>query len=123
MRGSNWGWKGIRPGYSFTDAYSRPTERQVQRLTSEAFDLSTDRSLKAEEAILRARTILRQVDPTLSDIVNVHADLRATLPDIDRFRCGGVVSSTSPARPDFRHACNVRHFGAYIHCHLTRETS
>ena len=54
-------------------------------LTSEAFDLSTDRSLEAEEAILRARTILRQVDPTLSDVMNVHADLRATLPDIDRF--------------------------------------
>ena len=54
-------------------------------LTSEAFDLSTDRSLEAEEAVLRARTILRQVDPTLSDVMNVHADLRATLPDIDRF--------------------------------------
>ena len=54
-------------------------------LTSEAFNLPTDRSLEAEQAILRAREICRQAEPRLEDVMAVHADLRATLPDIDRF--------------------------------------
>ena len=54
-------------------------------LTSEAFDLASDRSLEAERAILRAREICRANDPPLQDVMDVHAELRATLPDIDRF--------------------------------------
>ena len=55
-------------------------------LTSDAFHLATDRSLEAEQAILRARAILRQNDASLEDVMDAHVDLqRATLPDIDRF--------------------------------------
>ena len=54
-------------------------------LTSDAFRLATDRSLEAEQAILRARAILRQNDASLSDVMEIHSDLRATLPDVDRF--------------------------------------
>ena len=54
-------------------------------LTSEAFDLATDRSLEAERAILRARAILQQTEPPLRDVMTVHDELRATLPNVDRF--------------------------------------
>ena len=54
-------------------------------LTSEAFDLPTDRNLKAERSILDARKILRQTEPPLEEVMAVHNDLRATLPDVDRF--------------------------------------
>ena len=54
-------------------------------LTSEAFDLATDRSLEAEHAILRARGILRQTEPALQEVMTVHDELRAMLPDVDRF--------------------------------------
>ena len=55
-------------------------------LTSEAFDLATDRgSLEAERAILRAREILRRRDATLEDVMRVHGELRGVLPDVDRF--------------------------------------
>ena len=55
-------------------------------LTSEAFHLATDRSLEGEQAILRAKSILRQTEPSLQDVMDVHAELlRATLPDLDRF--------------------------------------
>ena len=54
-------------------------------LTSEAFDLATDRTLEAEQAILHAREILRQRKPKLEDVMNIHAELRAVLPDVDRF--------------------------------------
>ena len=54
-------------------------------LTSEAFNLPTDRSLEAEQAILHARKILQQTEPPLRDVMAVHAELRAALPDIDRF--------------------------------------
>ena len=54
-------------------------------LTSEAFNLPTDRSLEAEHAILRARKLLRRTDPPLNDVMKIHAELRAALPDIDRF--------------------------------------
>ena len=68
-------------------------------LTSEAFDLATDRgNVEAERAILAAREILRQSDPPLDAVMEVHAELGRILPDIDRFRvrwnafverCGG----------------------------------
>ena len=68
-------------------------------LTSEAFDLATDRgSIEAERAILRARDLLRQKEPELDQVMEVHRELRAALPDVDRFwvrwnafveRCGG----------------------------------
>lgn len=54
-------------------------------LTSEAFHLATDRSLEAEQAILRAKAILRQREPPLDEVMDAHAGLRATLPDLDRF--------------------------------------
>ena len=54
-------------------------------LTSEAFNLATDRSLEAEQAILRAKAILRQRDTPLEEVMDAHAGLRATLPDLDRF--------------------------------------
>lgn len=54
-------------------------------LTSEAFHLAEDRSLEAEQAILRAKEVLQQRASSLEQVMEVHADLRATLPDIDRF--------------------------------------
>ena len=55
-------------------------------LTSEAFDLATDRgSVEAERAILRARELLRQSEPPLDEVMQAHEALRAVLPDIDRF--------------------------------------
>ncbi len=55
-------------------------------LTSEAFDLATDRgSIEAERAILRAREILRRPDATRDEIMRVHGELRGVLPDVDRF--------------------------------------
>ena len=54
-------------------------------LTSEAFDLATDRSLEGEQAILRARKVLQQKDPELADVMRVHKELCSVLPDIDRF--------------------------------------
>ena len=55
-------------------------------LTSEAFDLATDRgSVEAERAILRARELLRQPEPPLDEVMQAHEKLRAVLPDVDRF--------------------------------------
>ena len=54
-------------------------------LTSEAFDLATNRSLEGEQAILRARKILQQKAPDLADVMRVHEELCSVLPDIDRF--------------------------------------
>ena len=69
-------------------------------LTSEAFDLPTDRgSIEAERAILRARDLLRQSDASLEEVMKVHGESRGVLPDVDRFwvrwnafveRCGGI---------------------------------
>ena len=68
-------------------------------LTSEAFDLATDRgSVEAEEAVLRARAVLREREPRLDAVMEVHDGLRRTLPELDPFwvrwnafveRCGG----------------------------------
>ena len=55
-------------------------------LTSEAFDLATDRgSVEAETAIVRARALLRDSDPRLEDVMAAHEALRAVLPDVDAF--------------------------------------
>ena len=56
-------------------------------LTSkEAFDLATDRgSVEAERAIVQARELLRRAEPPLHEVMEVHEDLRAVLPDVDRF--------------------------------------
>ncbi len=55
-------------------------------LTSEAFDLRTERgSIEAEQAVLRAREILRNADAPLAEVMDAHADLRGVLPDVDRF--------------------------------------
>ena len=59
----------------------------------------TDRgNVEAEQAILRARALLRKPDPQLAEVMKVHGQLRAVLPDPDVFwvrwnafveRCGG----------------------------------
>lgn len=54
-------------------------------LTSEAFDLETDRSLEAENAIRRAKGLQRQGAPVLADVMQAHDSLRRVLPDIDPF--------------------------------------
>ena len=55
-------------------------------LTSEAFDLATDRgSVEAEAAIVRARALLRDADAELPAIMEAHEALRAALPDVDEF--------------------------------------
>lgn len=55
-------------------------------LTSEAFDLATDRgSLEAEEAVLRAREILREPEPKLDAVMRAHDGLLKTLPELDPF--------------------------------------
>ena len=69
-------------------------------LTSEAFDLATDRgSVKAEQAILHARELLRQSEPPLDAVMQVHKELRAVLPDVDPFwvRWGAFVESRGEA--------------------------
>ena len=55
-------------------------------LTSEAFDLETERgSIEAERAVLRARELLRQTDASVDRVMEVHKELRRVLPDVDRF--------------------------------------
>ena len=55
-------------------------------LTSEAFDLATDRgSVEAETAIVRARALLRDPEPRLAEVMAAHEALRAALPDVDAF--------------------------------------
>ena len=56
-------------------------------LTSEAFDLKTERgSMEAEQAVLRARELLRrQAGASLDEVMRVHTELRGVLPDVDRF--------------------------------------
>ena len=55
-------------------------------LTSEAFDLATERgSVEAERAVLRARELLRKSDAPLDEVMKVHEELRGVLPDVDRF--------------------------------------
>lgn len=79
------------------DVAGEPPRVQVQRrhftprgtvgawLTSEAFDLETDRSIEAEQAIRAAGSIQQQEEPELDDIMSAHHALRRALPDIDRF--------------------------------------
>lgn len=55
-------------------------------LTSEAFDLATDRgSLEAEEAVLKAKEILREPEPALDAVMKVDESLRRTLSELDPF--------------------------------------
>ena len=55
-------------------------------LTSEAFDLATERgSIEAERAILRASKLLTRAGASLDEVMEVHAELRRVLPDVDRF--------------------------------------
>ncbi|WP_428264217.1 AAA family ATPase [Haliangium sp.] len=80
------------------DLEGQPPEVQLRRrpytlhgtaghwLTSEAFDLATDRgSVEAERAILRARELTRRPEVTLREVMDAHKDLRAVLPDVDAF--------------------------------------
>ena len=55
-------------------------------LTSEAFDLCTDRgSIEAEQAIGKAKALLLEHAPPLDEVTKTHEALRAVLPDVDRF--------------------------------------
>lgn len=55
-------------------------------LTSEAFDLPTDRgSVEAEDAILKAKAILREPEPALEAVMKADDGLRRTLPELDPF--------------------------------------
>ena len=55
-------------------------------LTSDAFDLATERgSIEAEHAVLRARELLLQSAPPLDEVMKVHEKLQGVLPGIDRF--------------------------------------
>jgi hypothetical protein len=67
----------------------RPFERQgdvANWLTSDAFDLLAARSAEAEEALEKARELLRRsVPPPLAEIFAVDAELRKVLPGIDDF--------------------------------------
>ena len=54
-------------------------------LTSEAFDLATDRNREAEGAYLRAMELLKRGDPPLSEVMDAHSELVRTFPDVDRF--------------------------------------
>jgi len=55
-------------------------------LTSEAFDLRTERgSIEAEEAIVAARGLLTLPNTPLRQVMSVHAQLRKALPDVDPF--------------------------------------
>ena len=55
-------------------------------LTSEAFDLATERgSIEAERAVLRARKLLTRTDVPLEQVMEVHRELRGVLPDVDGF--------------------------------------
>ena len=55
-------------------------------LTSEAFDLATDRgSVEAEAAVLRARELLRESAPELDAVMAVDDGLRRTLSELDPF--------------------------------------
>ena len=55
-------------------------------LMSEAFDLATDRgSIEAEEAVLKAKEILREPEPNLDAVMEVDGRLRRTLPELDPF--------------------------------------
>ena len=87
------------PRVSLQRRQYRPHGSAGYWLTSEAFDLATDRgSVEAEQAILRARALLGKPDPQLAEVMKVHGQLRAVLPDPDVFwvrwnafveRCGG----------------------------------
>ena len=58
-------------------------------LTSEAFDLLTDRgSVEAEQVVLRARALLSGEDPSLDEVEEVGRELGKVLSDSDPFLAG-----------------------------------
>ena len=54
-------------------------------LTSDAFDLKTARSIEAEQAIVKARALLRSEEPPVAEVSEVDRSLRAVLADVDPF--------------------------------------
>ena len=78
--------EGDPPQVQLRRRYYTPRGTLGAWLTSEAFDLPTERgSIEAEKAVLRARELLRQSDVSLGEVMAVHAELRHVLPDVDRF--------------------------------------
>ena len=70
------------------EVVKRPFSRKgdvTNWLTSEAFDLKEGRSLEAEEAITRARALLRKPNVADEEVEEVDKLLRAALGEIDRF--------------------------------------
>ncbi len=58
-------------------------------LTSEAFDLVTDRgSIEAEQVVLRARELLSSDEPSLEEVEAVGRELIEVLSDSDPFLAG-----------------------------------
>ena len=58
-------------------------------LTSEAFDLATDRgSIEAEQVVLRARELLSGDEPSLEEVEAVGRELIKVLSDSDPFLAG-----------------------------------
>ena len=49
-------------------------------------DPRTERgSIEAEQAVLRARELVKKPSAPLDEVIDAHADLRRVLPDVDRF--------------------------------------
>ena len=92
--------EGVPPRAVLRERHYLPHGGAGAWLTSEAFDLATDRgSVEAEAAIVRARELLCDPNPKLAEIMAAHEALRAALPDVDVFwvrwnafveRCGGT---------------------------------
>ncbi len=69
-------------------------------LTSDAFDLKTARSIEAEQAIVKARALLRSEEPPAAEVNEVDRSLRAVLADVDPFwvRWGAFVEDRTGGR-------------------------
>ena len=78
--------EGVPPRAVLRERHYLPRGRAGAWLTSEAFDLATDRgSVEAEHAIVNARALLRDPNPSLAEVMGAHDALRAALPDVDEF--------------------------------------
>ncbi|MDE0191067.1 MAG: AAA family ATPase [Gammaproteobacteria bacterium] len=78
--------EGDPPLVTLRERRYRPLGSAGSWLTSEAFDLATDRgNVEAETAVVRARKLLRDPHPRLAQVMAVDEALRAALPDVDEF--------------------------------------
>ena len=78
--------EGDPPLVTLRERRYRPLGSVGSWLTTEAFDLATDRgNVEAETAVVRARKLLRDPHPRLAQVMAVDEALRAALPDVDEF--------------------------------------